>query len=269
MLPTRLIELLQEGASSPTARFPLTEIFNEGWMLRLILDATQHLGVTDSPLRFLPDAGWFSEARLGSPFQARYRGDDLAEGFTNVDGVIGHFDFRSDTKAGLRISANCRQLVVVEAKISSNLSSRVSNATGYDQAARNVACIADAIARSGVDLADIDEVGFYVVAPLSEFRPTITNLEKCTSTTSIQQKIDNRICDYESAGRTEAESLRVWEHEHFMPLLDRMESANSLRVLSWDELIKNVSHIDSTQGDEILKFYQRCLKLASPSKPKT
>lgn len=264
MLPSRLIELFQQAASSPTPRFPPTEIFNEGWLLRLVLDATQKLEITDCPLRFLPEAEWFSEARLSSPFLESCRGDRLAEKHTNVDGVIGHFDIRPKTKAGLMVSGGCRQLVVVEAKISSNLSKGVRNAPDFDQAARSVACIAEVIANSDVNLADIDEIGFYVVAPQNGFRPKNTNLEKLTTATSIRKKIDNRISQFEFEDRTEAKSLRDWQHDHFVPLLERLESSNSLRVLAWDEVIKNVHDIDPTQGDEISRFYAHCLKLAGP-----
>ena len=36
--------------------FPPTEVFNEGWMLRLVIDAVQSLNLSGSPL--LPAASW-------------------------------------------------------------------------------------------------------------------------------------------------------------------------------------------------------------------
>ena len=63
-VPDRLVELFKEGAAPETAKFPPTEIFNEGWMLRLVLDAFKRLEVKDGPFRFLEGADWSSEARL-------------------------------------------------------------------------------------------------------------------------------------------------------------------------------------------------------------
>jgi len=145
MIPERLFEILKSANGSDDARFPPTDVFNEGWMLRLILDAVQSNDM-DSDLRFLPQSRWYSEARLDSPFQPVARPDALGEGATRADGVIGHFTFREQTKAGLRLHAGASQFVVVEAKMFSNLSRGTKNALEYDQAARNVACMANTIA---------------------------------------------------------------------------------------------------------------------------
>src|SRR5258708_23252206 len=117
MIPQRFFRILSSCEIESTSHFPATEVFNEGWMLRLVLDAAESLANFGHPLRFLDRAKWYSEARLSSPFRSRLKLDPLGEGFTNADAVIGHFDFRPSTKAGLRLSSDASQFVVVEAKI--------------------------------------------------------------------------------------------------------------------------------------------------------
>lgn len=104
MIPNRLVEILLSCDTNANARFPPTEVFNEGWMLRLLLDALQSRDISDHPFLFLPGSKWYSEARLASPFHPRSNADSLGEGFTHADGVIGPFDFRASTRAGLELT---------------------------------------------------------------------------------------------------------------------------------------------------------------------
>jgi hypothetical protein len=147
IIPDSLIRILRSSETNESSCFPPTEIFNEGWMLRLLLYAVQTLGINSTPLAFEDGARWYSEALLGSSFGRQHRADPLAEGVTNADGVIGHFDFRPATKAGLRLRPGAKQFVVVEAKMFSKLSTGTKNARTYNQAARNVACMATAMRR--------------------------------------------------------------------------------------------------------------------------
>jgi hypothetical protein len=67
------------------------------------------------PLQFSNGAKWYSEARMSSPLRPRVNSDPLGEGFTNVDGIIGHFEFRPPTKTGLQLKPG-GQFVIVEAR---------------------------------------------------------------------------------------------------------------------------------------------------------
>ncbi len=230
-------------------------------MLRLVLDAIQSLGVQDGPLGFLDGSKWYSEALLTSPFRARARADSLAEGFTNADAVIGDFDFRASTKAGLQLNPGCRQFVVVEAKMFSNLSAGTKNAPGYNQAARSVACMAEALAVAGVHVSEIERVGFFVIAPTTSQRGHgRSNLEEFVTAASIRVAVADRISKYERLGRPEAVDLRKWEAESLLPLVDRLEASDGLNVLSWEESIDGIGRADKATGDELNSFYQRCLR---------
>lgn len=231
-------------------------------MLRLILDSFNRLEVQDEPFRFLPGANWHSEISLASRFRPRKKGDRLAESFTRADGVIGHFEFRHDTRVGLTLQKNSRQFLVVEAKMMSNLSPSVTNAQGYDQAARNVACMAEAIAASKVESISIEDIGFYVVAPALEVRSGGTNLETCMNPESIRMKVKQRIQAYETLDREEASELRGWESAVFAPLLRRLEETNKLRVVSWEQCIEAIGDNHAPTADELRVYYRRCLDLA-------
>src|SRR4051794_16612222 len=97
-----ICKILISAAQSDSPIRP-TELFNEGWMLRLLLDQLQTSGSNDHPFRFASGAKWYSEAVLPSAFLARYRGDDLCEGWTNADGVIGHFEISRFARGDLSL----------------------------------------------------------------------------------------------------------------------------------------------------------------------
>lgn len=260
MVPDRLLHILRSCSSDTTARFPPTEVFNEGWMLRLVLDAAERLHLADHPLSFLQGSQWYSEALLLSPFRPRMRPDPLGEGFTNADAVIGHFTFDHATKAGLRLDPDAAQFVVIEAKMFSNLSKGTKNAPLYDQAARNVACMAEAIANSGRSIGDFESVGFFVLAPAKEKRRnSSSNLEVCVSADSIRAAVANRLLSYETANRTEPRELRVWEQRFLLPLVERLVETNRLGVLTWEECIGAIAERDQAMGAELVAFYTQCL----------
>ena len=76
------------------------------------------------PLSPLPGARWFSEAWLPSAFQARFRGDPLAESRTHADAVLGHFAIGDPGTSGLALAPDARQFSLLEAKLTNRLSSR-------------------------------------------------------------------------------------------------------------------------------------------------
>ena len=127
MLLNTFIRLLSY-IDSEKPNFPPTTLYNEGWLLRLIVDWFSISGIADHPLSFPKDGHWFSEARLPSAFLPRKKGDPLAESHTNADGVIGHFVIGSTGKTDLELIPNATHFVVLEAKLYSGLSKGVKNA---------------------------------------------------------------------------------------------------------------------------------------------
>ena len=155
-------------SASDQPLFPPTLLYNEGWLLRLLLDWFSEGSVQDHPLSFAADSKWFSEALLPSAFLGRYQGDKLAENWTHADGVIGHFLIGEKARTDLRLLPGVDQFIVLEAKMFSRLSSGVTHARYYDQAARTVACMAETLRRADHNPLNMTKLGFYVLAPSSQ-----------------------------------------------------------------------------------------------------
>ncbi|TFH16915.1 hypothetical protein E4H04_05860 [Candidatus Bathyarchaeota archaeon] len=115
MLPASFIDMLQKIVSGEYGVNP-TLIYNEGWMLRLLLHYP-HEGVSCFPIPSDAESKWFSEVQLPTAFKARHRGDPLSENRTNVDGVYGHLKIKTGTKSGLLLDKKAKSFVVLEAKM--------------------------------------------------------------------------------------------------------------------------------------------------------
>jgi len=107
--------------------FPPTLLYNEGWMLRLVLDYYSNNSGSANELSFIDNSKWYSELLLPSPFSPRYRGDKLGEGYTHADGVIGNFIIQNHGKGDIKLEKTVMQFKVIEAKKYSPLSKGTSN----------------------------------------------------------------------------------------------------------------------------------------------
>ena len=211
------INSLIESAAGDSPLFPRTDIFNETWLVRLVVDWFAHNAVPNFPLNFAPNAHWFSEALLPSAFLARSRGDSLAESWTHADATIGHFNVGSNRKADCTLHADANQFIVIEAKIFSRLSPGVANAPYFDQCARNVACIAEVLKRAERSPDSIDSLGFYILAPESRINAQVFANQMHKQ--SIHAKVQRRVVAYDG-------SCDLWFHDWFVPLLERVTVVN-------------------------------------------
>ena len=230
--------------------FPTTTLYNEGWLLRLIIDWFFTSKITDHPLSFPKDGHWFSEARLPSAFLPRFRGDPLAESHTNADGVIGHFMIGSKGKTDLELKPDATHFVVLEAKLYSGLSKGVKHAQYYDQAARSIACIAEVLRRADREPISFSQLGFYVLAPSDQ-------IESKTFTShldiqSIKDKVNRRISPYK--GERDG-----WFEDWFTPTLEVID----IRSISWEEVLDVVKENDTKVSHSITNFYSLCLRFNS------
>src|ERR1700689_1504430 len=90
---------------------PQTLLYNEGFLLLLILRALAFLGIDCLPFQFEEKAVWFSEANLDSAFDAK------TEGFTRADAVVGHCTIRPGSKRGIVLHPDCSLFMGLEAKL--------------------------------------------------------------------------------------------------------------------------------------------------------
>ena len=230
--------------------FPPTILYNEGWLLRLLVDWFSTSGITVHPLSFPKDGNWFSEARLPSAFLPRFRGDPLAESHTNADGVIGHFVIGIKGKSDLELTPNATHFVVLEAKLYSGLSQWVTNAKYFDQAARNIACIAEVMRRANRPAESFSKLGFYVLAPKDQIksRTFSRHLDK----QSIKDKVNRRISPYKG-------ERDDWFKDWFTPTLEVID----IRSISWEAVLDFIYEKDSNTGVSLKEYYSKCLTFNS------
>jgi hypothetical protein len=233
---------------SPENNFPPTELYNEGWMLRLVLDWFSSNPGIDHELSFTATDKWYSEALLPSAFLARYRGDKLAESWTHVDGVIGDFEIGVNRDGDLSLVKGASRILVTEAKMYSKLSSGVKNAGYFDQAARNIACIAEVLCRAQMQPSSFSKIGFYVIAPESQIAQGA--FAEFIATTNIQNTVGRRVSEYKDSEKDS------WLATWFVPTLQKIR----IQEISWEDLVTLIVRSDPAFGKQIDAFYRKCLE---------
>jgi len=241
------IKTIYQTCDSDDPVVPPTMLFNEGWLLRLILDWFSNNRIQGHQLDFDSNFRWYSEALLRSPFLPRHRGDPLSESWTHADAVVGNFAITDKFNSELQLTSSIRHLVVLEAKIYSKLSQGVTNASYYDQAARYVACIAELLHVADFKPASVDKLAFHVLAPKSQIDSNVFANE--LSRESIYKKVERRTGEY-------GNDKKSWFDNWFIPTLDKIK----LSPISWEEIIASIDGVDHIFGTGIGDFYNKCLK---------
>jgi hypothetical protein len=247
------IVALLETCQSDAPVMPPTQLYSEGWMLRLLLDgyASLRLASGQHPLAIPPGCRWYSEALLPTTFRAERRGDGLGEAWTHADGVIGQFDIGQGAKGDLTLRHEADHLVVIEAKMLSRLSPGTSNAPDYDQAARCVACMAETLRRAARPAQALRTLGFYVLAPKDRIARGI--FEPLMAKDALRAAVALRASAF---GGTQDQWFEAW----FLPTLERLD----VRALSWETALDDLAAFGSEVG-HLRTFYERCLTLNGPS----
>jgi hypothetical protein len=238
-----------ESDSLNEVNFPFTDLYNESWLLRLVLDCLEGNPEVNSPLKFLDNARWFSEAYLPPPFLARFRKDKLAETHTHADGTIGHFSIGGTGKTDLVLDKAARQFVVLEAKMFSSLSKGIRADGDYDQAARTVACMCEIMSRARKDPNDIEILAHYVIAPRKQINRGV--FHKHMNSQSIFDKVKRRVDAYKG-------DKDEWFHQAFVPAIKHFK----IDCISWEDTIGSLN-LDNQTHSALRKFYQECLKNSS------
>ena len=225
-----------------TRHFPPTLLYNEGWLLRLIVDWYSRHPEVPGTLQFHTGAVWYSEALLESPFlRGQYR-----EGFTHADAVIGHFEVRQE-RGDIALRRDATQFLVVEAKMGSPLSAGTKHAADYNQAARNVACMVKLIERYVAEGKALADARFIVLAPESKLQEHRTHalLDKDLLCAVIRRRAESR-------GGVDVE----WCDREVIPRLH----GNLLRsvAVSWELILTEIASVDRVEGRDLAEFYRAC-----------
>ena len=241
-----LVSELINSFNPSDPNFRPTEIYNESWLIKLVMHYASSIRDPDFSINFHPGSTWYSEALLPTKFKARNQGDKLSESRTNADGVIGHFQIGNQAKADFELSPTASQFIVLEAKMFSPLSPGITNARYYDQAARSVACMAEAISLSGVEPRQINDVGFIVLAPEASIGKE--TFDEQLSKSSIQEKVHRRVNAYEG-------EFKDWFEKSFLPILSIIQ----INSFSWEYVISWLSSHNTDIKKDLQRYYQQCL----------
>jgi len=233
---------LLEKCSTEHTKFPATDLYSEGWMLRIVLDWFSKHPEVEHEISINSSLDWYSEARLPSTFLPRKRGDKFAEGHTHADGVIGEFSIREGVESEFILNSCATTFIVTEAKMFSKLSPRTSNCNYYNQAARNVGCIAEVLSRVDLKPEKLDRLGFYVLAPESRINDGI--FSRYMEKEHIHKTVKRRVDDYD-------ESKVEWFDSWFLPLMDVIE----IRCISWEDLVNFIVIHESEMKESLSEFY--------------
>lgn len=246
------IEALLKNCETDFPVMPPTQLYNEGWMLRLMIDRFESICLENKPhpLAVPPGCRWYSEALLPSAFLSRK--DSFAESWTHADGVIGHFGIGNGAKGNLTLDSDAKHFVVLEAKMFSKLSAGVKNAPYFNQAARTVACIAEVLKLAERRVREFNTLGFYVLAPASQIKKGL--FDEHLTKASLRTVAERRVKEY--GGKRDG-----WLSEWFLPVLERLD----IKTVSWEDLIDFLAMRDP-DADQLRDFYTRCLEFNKPRK---
>ena len=258
-------EFIKEDGSN---NFRPTEIYCEGWLLRSLIDYAQKENKGNSLLKMKDGSTWFSEALLDSPFAvqpneekilANAKKNKLGEGQTNVDGVIGNFTIRENTKAGFVLDNDAKKFIVIEAKLYSPLSSGVKHNLDYDQVTRNLACMAWHIKKDGANLNEIKDTNFFVMVPDDYLdRDKKSKIKDHMNSSRIVNKVLKRVEEYKPHFPQYYSKLIKWYDEYFIPFMHRLNFSYEKNRIHWKTAIEQVVRTDDQA--EFKEFYKLCKK---------
>ena len=243
----RITDMLNRCDGDNTV-MPPTELYCEGWLLRLVLDWHKRNECPDSPFSFHPDATWYSEGLLASCFMPRCRGDLYGETHTHGDGFLGHFDL--ENKAEIVPKKEATQLVLVEAKLGSKISYlQKKNIKYYDQVARNVCCLVHITSKAEITPEKIKNFAFYVIAPESEIHKRKNrknkkyDFETLVNRSSIESKVKRRADDF---------GILEWYECTFTLLFKKMK----VELITWESVLDDMERCGA--GGGYRDFYEKC-----------
>jgi hypothetical protein len=228
-----ILEII-ESIDSGQIHINPTQIYNEGWMTRLLVKKSIESKKQINGIDFSKIQNWTSEGLISSPFvNAPYK----REGYTHADIALGDFSIDYAKRGEINIK-DARVFGVIEAKMNSNLSQRTTHAIKYNQAARNIVCILS-------NTKDSTETFFCIAAPSI----TIKNF-------SFKSQIDLDLITDQIKARFEVYDQNFRESNNETDILARIEKVKP-NLISYEDWIENF------EGDDfkmINDFYQECRK---------
>jgi hypothetical protein len=231
------ISSLIESIRGEQPRMNPTEIYNEGWMTRLLVYYSVQENLTMREIPFGDLHNWTSEGLISSPFVFANK---FREGYTHADMVLGDFSINYAERGEISVHSDAKLFGIIEAKMGSPLSSGTKHAPNYNQASRNIACIA--YNTRGTHIPTF----FGVVAPASTLIKH--QVEEKLSRSFYVREIEERFKMYEDEN-----PIQEFKEEVY-----RRTLAIRTFMLSYEEWIKSFE--GKKCYDELAGFYEQCLK---------
>ena len=225
----KALSILTEGINP-------TIIYNEGWMIRLLVieSMIEKLVIRDIDFGFLAQKNWSSEALIASPFVEKNIKN--REGYTHADIILGDFTVNYSERGEVKINDSAKILGIIEAKMGSDLSLGTSNANDYNQASRNVCCLSY-LTRNIFDC----KTFFIVTAPMKTIEKyEIKNkIEREKILTQIRDRFIHSNIEYQSEIQKKVEKCNIFS-------------------LSFEEWIVEI--LDTDVKKYLDDFYKECIK---------
>lgn len=231
---TAMAECCTESGT-PVAK---SEVYNETWLLRMVLacihDYKGDFVTGDAKIKKVLEKiqkavckHWISEGGLEPAFEQ--------EGTTWTDAILGNVKICNNNKRGVEVEIRdpSTGVIIIEAKMGSELSSGITNSSNYNQAARNIACLAKLLNKEKVSKKIISESAFVLFAPKSK-------LEEWKSKNAPQQLIDGAWKIIECQTRTRKGNC---DSDTFKSIVG--DIINNSIALSWDDVIDAIEPSDT------------------------
>lgn len=120
----------------------------------------------------------------------------------------------------------------------SKLLQGITHAKYNNQAAKNVACIAELLKRANRRPMKLRNLGFYLIAPQNKIEEGIFDMQMSLS--SIRKTVERRVTEYD-------ESKEQWFNGWFLPTINKI----SIRKINWEEIISYIRRVDSYYEQDI------------------
>ena len=257
MISSKMIEvvagMLQECDTEKT-HFPPTTFFNEGWMIRIMTFISIERSLRLKGINFNKKMPWYSEGMLASPYPPAFRGDPLGEGYTHADMALGDFTVEAKNRGEILIKGDTGNFGVIEAKMKSPLSKGTAHAPAYDQASRNLACIAYSARKTQ------HEIFFAVAAPQIAIKKN--KIDSIVDKSSMLAKISDRFDRYNNpeltgkgSAKEAAKYAAIFQEKDIT--LERAAGA-TCTVISYEEWLSELKPLVGSLYQELQNFYELC-----------
>jgi len=212
-----------------------TIIYNEGWMIRLLVmeSMIEKLQINKVDFGLLATKNWSSEALITSPFvEAKVN----KEGYTHADIILGDFSVNYNERGDINLNDSPDVLGIIEAKMGSNLSTGTSNADNYNQASRSICCLSY-VTRKNPNC----KLFFIVAAPEATINKY--SIKKQVERENILTQIGDRFKHSE---------------EPYMSEIKNQVEKCKLVIINYEDWLKELRN--SEVQKMLYDFYKECLK---------